>query len=61
MNKYDFSRMSDIQLVSWFIMFLNGTDWNPEDGVLFECACKEVNEHRSDEVKRKVEYLKDAI
>lgn len=60
-NVWDFSSFSDSELVSRFIMFLNGADYtNPEDIAVYESATAEV-EKRSDEVKQEVAYLNDVL
>lgn len=56
-----FSKMTDDELVWWFIYFLNGGDWdNPEDRAKYEQACDEVDK-RSEEVQNKVAYAHQVI
>ncbi len=53
--------MANSELVSWFIMFLNGVDWNdPEDCRDYEAACKEADK-RGAEVQEEIAYLKEVI
>ena len=60
-STFNFSNFSDGELVSWFIMFLNGADYSdPESWEEWKAANAEV-EKRSDEVKKEVAYLKEVI
>lgn len=58
---WQFSKMTNSELVSWFIMFLNGGNWNdPEDCKDYEEACKEAAK-RGAEVQEEIAYLKEVI
>lgn len=53
-----FSKMTDDELVWWFIYFLNGGDW--DDKEIYNAACDEVA-NRSEEVQNKVAYAHQVI
>lgn len=58
---FNFSNFSDQELVSWFIMFLNGADYtDPESLIEWEAATAEA-EKRSDKVKQDIAYLREAL
>lgn len=58
---WNFSNFSDSELVSWFIMFLNGADYSdPESLMEWKAANAEV-EKRSGEVKQDVAYLNEVL
>lgn len=61
MTKFDFSKMTDSELVSWFIMALNGADFNnSEDCAMYDAACDE-SLKRSKEVQKEIVYLQQVI
>lgn len=58
---FNFKEMTNSELVSWFIMFLNGGDWqDPEDQALYEAACDEVGK-RDKSLQEDIAYLQSVI
>lgn len=54
-------KLSDDQLISWCIMFLNGADLqDPKSLEEWEDFRKEIN-NRSEDIQKHVEYLIDVI
>lgn len=58
---FNFKEMTDQELIEWFIMFLNGGDWqNPEDQALYKEATDEV-ENRGEEMHERIAYLNSIL
>lgn len=58
---WNFKEMTNSELVSWYIMFLNGADYSdPESLTEWKAAEAEVAT-REESVKKDVEYLKSVI
>lgn len=58
---FNFKNMSNQEFVSFYVMFLNGADWNnPEDISIYEAAEAELP-NRNDSVKKDVAYLKEVL
>lgn len=58
---FNFKSMSNQEFVGFYIMFLNGADYNnPEDIALWKAAEAELP-NREDSVKKDVAYLKEVL
>lgn len=56
-----FNEMTDQELIRWFIMALNGADFNdPEDCRLYDEACEE-SLTRSEEVQKQIDFIKHVL
>lgn len=60
-SKHNFQELTDSQLLSWYVMFLNGADYNSNECYEEWKAFKEEVENRSQEVQDKVAYLDSVL